>query len=65
MSIAAFLLMNERVIIQANRGMPGQKYIFEFKDDDEMCYKIALKFLSSKCSKYDGHLRMLRSMIRG
>ena len=35
-----------------------------FKDDDKKCEKIALSFLTSECSKYDGYLRMLRGMMR-
>lgn len=61
MSIAAFLLMNGRDIIKVQKGSP---YIFEFKDDDKKCEKVALLFLTSECSKYDGYLRMLRGMLR-
>ena len=61
MSIAAYLLMNGRDIIKVKKGSP---YIFEFKDDDNECEKIALLFLTSECSKYDGYLRMLRTMVR-
>ena len=61
MSVAAFLLMNGRDIIKVEKSSP---YIFEFKDEDEKCEKIALSFLTSECSKYDSYLRMLRSMIR-
>lgn len=61
MSIAAFLLMNDQEIVNVEKGNP---YVFEFKDDEKKCEKIALQFLSSECSKYDGYLRMLRGMLR-
>lgn len=64
MSIAAYLLMQGRVIIRASKGKPGEKYVFEFENDDGLCEKNALNFLASECSKYDGYLRMLRGMIR-
>mgnify|MGYP001307295524 CR=1 FL=1 len=61
MSIAAFLLMNGRTILKVEKKSP---YIFEFEDNDNKCEKIALSFLTSECSKYDGYLRMLRGMLR-
>ena len=61
MSIAAFLLMNGQQIIRVEKGSP---YVFEFDDKEKKCEKIAIQFLSSECSKYDGYLRMLRGMIR-
>ena len=61
MSIAAFLLMHGKKITKAAKGNP---YVFEFEDPNNDCEKIALSFLASECSKYDGYLRMLRSMIR-
>ena len=61
MSMAAFLLMNGQQLIKIEKQNP---YVFEFSDPDNKCEKIAMSFLSSECSKYDGYLRMLRSMIR-
>lgn len=61
MSIAAYLLLRGRTILKAEKGSP---YVFEFDNSDGVCEKIALDFLSSECSKYDGYLRMLRGMIR-
>ena len=61
MSVAAFLLMNGRQITKVEKSSP---YIFEFEDSDDKCEKIALQFLTSECSKYDGYLRMLRGMLR-
>tara|TARA_B100000131_G_scaffold299519_1_gene320082 strand:+ start:626 stop:859 length:234 start_codon:yes stop_codon:yes gene_type:complete len=64
MSVAAFLLMKGRTIIRADKGQPGQRFVFEFDDTDGQCGQVSLDFLSSECSKYDGYLRMLRGMIR-
>ena len=61
MSIAAFLLMKGCQVIRVEKSNP---YVFEFDDNEKKCEKIALEFLSSECSKYDGYLRMLRGMIR-
>ena len=61
MSVAAFLLMNGCNITRVEKSSP---YIFEFDDNENKCEKIALQFLTSECSKYDGYLRMLRGMIR-
>ena len=61
MSIAAYLLMNGCQITKVEKGSP---YVFEFDDDGKKCEKIALQFLTSECSKYDGYLRMLRGLIR-
>ena len=61
MSVAAFLLMNGRQITKVEKSSP---YIIEFEDNDDKCEKIALQFLTSECSKYDGYLRMLRGMLR-
>lgn len=64
MSVAAFLLMNGKTIIRAEKGAPGQKYVFEFEDQDGNCSSVAINFLASECSRYDGYLRMLRGMLR-
>lgn len=61
LSIAAFLLMNGRNMVRLEKTSP---YVFEFEDNDKKCEKIALTFLASECSKYDGYLRMLRGMLR-
>ena len=64
MSVAAFLLFKGRKIIKADKGSPGQKYVFEFEDQDGQCASVAIQFISSEMSQYDGYLRMLRGMIR-
>ena len=61
MSMAAFLLLKGQQLVKVEKKNP---YVFEFLDPDNKCEKIAIDFLSSECSKYDGYLRMLRSMIR-
>ena len=61
MSVAAYLLMNGCQITKVEKSSP---YVFEFEDDNNKCEKIALQFLTSECSKYDGYLRMLRGLIR-
>ena len=44
MSVAAFLLMNGRTIVKAEKGAPGQKYVFEFENSDGKVGKYQQKF---------------------
>jgi len=64
LSIAAYLLMKGKSLIKADKSGVGNRYVFEFDDDDSTAQKIALEFFSSECSIYDGYMRTLRGMLR-
>lgn len=61
-SIACYLLMKGFNITRAEHV--SGKYVFEFEDPNNDARVIALQFLSSECSIYDGHMRNLRGMLR-
>lgn len=59
---AAFLLMRGLRLISASN--PSGKYSFVFDDSDGKAQDLTLEFINSECSKFDSHLRSLRSMLR-
>jgi hypothetical protein len=62
LSIAAFLLTHGYKVIKANKEQSGRFY-FEIDDYDQKANDKSLEFLTSECFKYDGFVRMLRSML--
>ena len=62
-SLAAYLLMKGKKLLSATRDHSG-KYILVFDDPDGTSPQMALDFLSSECSMYDGYMRLLRGILR-
>ena len=59
---AAFLLMKGFKIEKAS-NLSG-KYLFVFEDPESKAQSVCLEFINSDCSKFDNHLRGLRSLLR-
>ena len=59
---AAFLLLKDFKLNSA--GNLSGKYMFVFEDPDGLAQSACLEFINSDCSKFDNHLRGLRSLLR-
>ena len=59
---AAFLLMKGFILSDA--GVQSGKYFFHFEDPESKAKIACIEFINSDCSKFDNHLRGLRSLLR-
>ena len=62
LGIAAYLMMHDFVLVNAARENSG-RFLFEFEDPDAKAQAFAIKFVSSCCCKFDGHVKNLKKLI--
>ena len=62
LGIAAYLMVNDFTLVSASKEKTG-RFRFVFEDPNQSAQKFAIKFVSSCCCKFDGHVKNLKKLI--
>lgn len=62
LGIAAYLMVNDFTLVNATKERSG-RFLFVFEDPQGTAKSFAIKFVSSCCCKFDGHVKNLKKLI--
>ena len=62
LGIAAYLMVHNFVLVNAAKEKSG-RFLFEFEDPNAEAQSYAIKFVSSCCCTFDGHVKNLKKLI--
>ena len=62
LGIAAYLMVNDFTLVNATKERTV-RFLFVFEDPKGTAKSFAIKFVSSCCCKFDGHVKNLKKLI--